>query len=169
MNKIESFKVDHTKLLPDFIFQDGIQRAIRPPPPSIYGSPTPTVNPALDGGAMHTIEHLCATYLRNSKAADDVIYFGPMGCRTGFTLLCSESLNRAMFWKLSNPPLNLRRNLKAKFRAKEEECGNYLYHDLPMARYYAKNILPTLKNTSPLNIKELCFGFPRQSLFNIRL
>ena len=145
MNKIESFKIDHTKLLPGLYLsrRDGNGQAVTSTFDLRFTHPNR--EPALDGAAMHTIEHLCATYLRNSEKKDDIIYFGPMGCRTGFYLvmfgaLCSEDV------------LEL---VKAAFRfvadftdeipgAAEAECGNFLYHDLPMARYYAKKYLADL-------------------------
>ena len=94
MNKIESFKVDHTKLLPGLYLSRRDSKGDTATSTFDLRFTHPNREPALDGGAMHTIEHLCATYLRNSKAADDVIYFGPMGCRTGFYLVPPDSRRR---------------------------------------------------------------------------
>ena len=104
----------------------------------------PNAEPAIHANAMHTIEHVVATYLRNSRFRDHVVYWGPMGCLTGFYFLTStereigpreiEPLLRAAFRHLANyrgpvpgaTPVN---------------CGNYLLHDLPMAKFEAKAFL----------------------------
>ena len=104
----------------------------------------PNAEPAIHANAMHTIEHVVATYLRNSRFRDHVVYWGPMGCLTGFYFLTStereigprevEPLVRAAFRHLANyrgpvpgaTPVN---------------CGNYLFHDLPVAKFEAKAFL----------------------------
>ena len=104
----------------------------------------PNVEPAIHPNAMHTIEHVVATYLRNSSFKYHVVYWGPMGCLTGFYFITStrheimpqeiERLMRAAFRHLANfrgavpgaTPLN---------------CGNYLLHDLAMAKYEAREFL----------------------------
>ena len=104
----------------------------------------PNAEPAIHANAMHTIEHVVATYLRNSPFRDHVVYWGPMGCLTGFYFIAStahailpreiEPLVRAAFRHLANyrgpvpgaTPVN---------------CGNYLFHDLPMAKFEAKAFL----------------------------
>ncbi|MBR1608128.1 MAG: S-ribosylhomocysteine lyase [Kiritimatiellae bacterium] len=104
----------------------------------------PNAEPAIHPGAMHTIEHVVATYLRNSRFRDHVVYWGPMGCLTGFYFLTNtpdaigpkriEPLIRAAFRHMANykgpvpgaTPVN---------------CGNYLLHDLPMAKWEARTFL----------------------------
>ena len=104
----------------------------------------PNAEPAIPANAMHTIAHVVATYLRNSRFRDHVVYWGPMGCLTGFYFLTStereigprevEPLVRAAFRHLANyrgpvpgaTPVN---------------CGNYLFHDLPVAKFEAKAFL----------------------------
>ena len=104
----------------------------------------PNAEPAIHANAMHTIEHVVATYLRNSRFRGHVVYWGPMGCLTGFYFLTStereigprevEPLVRAAFRHLANyrgpvpgaTPVN---------------CGNYLFHDLPVAKFEAKAFL----------------------------
>ena len=108
----------------------------------------PNVEPAIHPNAMHTIEHIVATYLRNSKFKDHVVYWGPMGCLTGCYLIvkgrptCEEIL-----------PLMIR---AFEFCALYEgevpgaapvQCGNYLLHDLPMAKYEARLFAQILKTT----------------------
>ena len=146
MKKIESFKVDHTKLLPGLYLSRRDSKGDTVTSTFDLRFTHPNREPALDGGAMHTIEHLCATYLRNSKAADDVIYFGPMGCRTGFYLVMFGELEPSDVLELVKSAFEFTAEFEGEIPgAKEEECGNYLYHDLPMARYYAKKYLADLE------------------------
>ena len=104
----------------------------------------PNKEPAIHPGAMHTIEHVVATYLRNSPFRDHVVYWGPMGCLTGFYFLTSTE--RAI------GPRDIEKLIRAAFRhmagyrgevpgATPVNCGNYLLHDLPMAKLEAKTFL----------------------------
>ena len=108
----------------------------------------PNTEPVIDMPAIHTIEHLGATYLRNSARSNEVVYFGPMGCRTGFYIL--------MFGDLF--PENMLDTVKDMCRfildyegeipgAKPEECGNYSEQNLSMAKYYIKKYLTCLTDT----------------------
>lgn len=129
MDKIPSFQKDHNKLMP------GLYKSME-----MQGVTTwdlrfkrPNEGDYITPKALHTCEHLLATVLRNSERGQDIIYFGPMGCRTGYYLLtvnmgfeevknlliesCAEAL------KLEEIPGN-----------KKQECGNYLEHDLDQAR-----------------------------------
>lgn len=119
----------------------------------------PNREPALHPGALHTIEHLAATYLRNDDEwKDRVVYWGPMGCLTGNYLLLRGDLQPTDIVEL------MRRTFKfvAEFEgevpgAKPRDCGNYLLHDLPMARLEAKKFLEeTLEN-----IKEENLSYPQ--------
>ncbi len=137
MEKIESFKVNHLKLSRGLYVSridcdDGKYVTTFDLRVTI-----PNKEPVMDTSALHTIEHLGATYLRNSNEKSKVIYFGPMGCRTGFYLV--------MFGKLkSNDVLNLVLDMCSfieKFDgeipgASPIECGNYLDQNLDMAKYY---------------------------------
>ncbi|MBQ7666481.1 MAG: S-ribosylhomocysteine lyase [Kiritimatiellae bacterium] len=104
----------------------------------------PNAEPAIHPGAMHTIEHVVATYLRNSAFKDNVVYWGPMGCLTGFYFITSTA-HEIM-------PREIEKLMRAAFRhmaryrgpvpgATPVNCGNYLMHDLPMAKYEAKAFL----------------------------
>ena len=84
----------------------------------------------LGNGELHTIEHLFATYARNSEVSDDVVYVGPMGCRTGFYLLVRDSVSHE-----GEIP-----------GSKRTECGNYAEHDLNAAKQTARDMLSVLKN-----------------------
>ncbi|MCR5635666.1 MAG: S-ribosylhomocysteine lyase [Clostridiales bacterium] len=129
MNKIESFKVDHTKL------KEGIYIS------RIDGDITtydlrfkkPNMGDYLSNNAMHTIEHLMATYLRNSDIADDVIYFGPMGCQTGFYLLIRNADNARVLESVKNALKSSIGHKGEVFGCSEIECGNYRSLDLKSA------------------------------------
>lgn len=95
--------------------------------------------------ALHTIEHIIATVLRNSSLKDDIIYFGPMGCRTGFYLLTAE-LGYADVLALLKESFAVALDLKEVPGSKREECGNYLEHDLGGALSEIKNYLGILNN-----------------------
>lgn len=146
MNKIESFQVDHQRLVPGLYLSRSDAKGSAVTTTFDLRLTRPNREPALEGGAMHTIEHLCATFLRNSAQREDIIYFGPMGCRTGFYLV--------MFGKLQ--PKDVLPLVKAAFEftagfegeipgASQTECGNYLYHNLPMARFYSRKYLDDLE------------------------
>ncbi len=93
--------------------------------------------------ALHTIEHLLATVLRNSYAKENIIYFGPMGCRTGFYLLTTR-LNRDEVLSLLTSCLEVALTFTTVPGSKREECGNYLEHDLDGAIYECKKYLEIL-------------------------
>ena len=93
--------------------------------------------------ALHTVEHLLATVLRNSEHKDNIIYFGPMGCRTGFYLL-TVNMNYAQVLELLKKSFALALTFKEVPGNKREECGNYLEHDLPDALNECKNYLEIL-------------------------
>ena len=104
----------------------------------------PNVEPAIHPNAMHTIEHLVATYLRNSPFKDHVVYWGPMGCLTGCYFITSTS-HEIMPREIA--PL-MRRAFRhvASYQgevpgATPVNCGNYLLHDLPMAKFEAKEFI----------------------------
>ena len=96
--------------------------------------------------ALHTIEHLLATVLRNSAEKDNVIYFGPMGCRTGFYLL-TVNLDRAEVLTLLKESCATALTLDEIPGSKREECGNYLEHDLIDAKRELALYAEILRNT----------------------
>lgn len=95
--------------------------------------------------ALHTVEHLLATALRNSEQKDCIIYFGPMGCRTGFYLL-TVKLNFTQVLNLLKQQLSVAISLNEIPGSKREECGNYLEHDLAAAKLECNKYLEILKN-----------------------
>lgn len=94
--------------------------------------------------ASHTIEHLLATVLRNSDKKDNIVYFGPMGCRTGFYLL-TAGLDYEAVYNLLKSSFELALEFTEVPGNKREECGNYLEHDLSGAIDECKNYLRILK------------------------
>lgn len=95
--------------------------------------------------AMHTVEHLMATVLRNSERKEDIIYFGPMGCRTGFYLL-TVNLGYGEVKNLLIKSLALCESFNEVPGNKREECGNYLEHDLTGAKAECANYLKILES-----------------------
>lgn len=102
----------------------------------------------LDPAASHTFEHLFATYVRNSKYADSIIYVGPMGCRTGFYLLVRDDLSHQQSLNLVRETLVFIRDFQGMIPgvASSAECGNYLEHNLEGARSTAMDMLNVLRD-----------------------
>ena len=103
----------------------------------------PNREPALHNGALHTIEHLAATYLRNNPEwKDRIIYWGPMGCLTGNYLLMRGDLQPNDILPLMQETFRFIANFEGEIPgAAPRDCGNYLLHDLPMARWEAQRFL----------------------------
>lgn len=154
MKKIPSFTIDHNQLLPgiyasrkDNVGNDVVTTFdIR--------MKAPNREPALHPGALHTIEHLAATYLRNNEEWQDrIVYWGPMGCLTGNYLLMKGDMKSEEIVKLMIETFEFVANYDGVVPGTEpQDCGNYLLHDLPMARYEAKQYLKVLKNIKPENL-----------------
>lgn len=107
--------------------------------------------------AAHTVEHLFATYARNSVHSDKVIYVGPMGCRTGFYFLVRDTLSQEQAIALVRDSMQFIRDFEGEIPGnKKEECGNYLDHDLTGAKAIGGEMYEVLKNwqVSDLKYKE---------------
>lgn len=143
MKKIPSFTIDHDKLL----------RGIYVSRKDSVGGDTvttfdirmkePNREPALHQGALHTIEHLAATFLRNDKEWQDrIVYWGPMGCLTGNYLLLKGDFESRDIVDLMTRTFRFIADYDGEIPgAAPKDCGNYLLQDLPMARYEAKKYL----------------------------
>jgi S-ribosylhomocysteine lyase len=108
----------------------------------------------LPNGAMHTFEHLFATYARNSEFADDVIYVGPMGCRTGFYLLLRDNVSRADAIRLMQEVLAFVFDFEGEIPGtNRRECGNYLEHDLAAAKEVARDMSAVLADWTEEKMK----------------
>lgn len=105
-------------------------------------------NVYLDNDGLHTFEHLFATYVRNSKYSDDVVYAGPMGCRTGFYFLTRDSIRKDDAIKLVQAAVAFIKDYNGDIPGAQEakECGNYLDHNIEKAKTYAKDFSIVIKN-----------------------
>lgn len=114
----------------------------------------PNREPAMGQGALHTIEHLAATYLRNSEWADRIIYWGPMGCCTGCYFLAKGDLTPQDIVPLMTDTFRFVRDFEGEIPgAAPKDCGNYLLHDLPMAKWEsAKYVSEVLEQMSEANM-----------------
>lgn len=155
MNKIPSFTIDHNRLL----------RGIYVSRKDAVGTETvttfdirmkePNREPVVHAGALHTIEHLAATFLRNdSEWKDRVIYWGPMGCLTGNYLILQGDLQSEDIVDLMRRTFRFIANYEGEIPgAAPQDCGNWLLHDLPMARWEARKFLnEVLDNIKPENL-----------------
>lgn len=110
----------------------------------------PNAGDYVSNGALHTFEHLFATYARNTKFSDSVIYVGPMGCRTGFYFLLRDSVSREEAIALVQESFAFIAEFEGEIPgATHRECGNYLEHDLEGARKVAMDMLQVLKDWTP--------------------
>lgn len=154
MKKIPSFTIDHNQLLPGIYVsrKDNVGNDVVTT--FDIRMKAPNREPALHPGALHTIEHLAATYLRNNEEWQDrIVYWGPMGCLTGNYLLMKGNMKSEEIVKLMIETFEFVANYDGVVPGTEpQDCGNYLLHDLPMARYEAKQYLKVLKNIKPENL-----------------
>ena len=109
---------------------------------------TPNKEPVMSTAEVHTIEHLGATFLRNHPTMKErVVYFGPMGCRTGFYFLVRDKISHQEALDLFRESLNFIKDFTGKIPGTNKiECGNYLEHDLEGAKKIAKDMSEVLKN-----------------------
>lgn len=143
MERIKSFTVNHDVLTPGIYISridgDIVTYDIR--------VKKPNGGDYLANGAMHTIEHIFATFVRNSKFGGDVIYFGPMGCRTGFYLLLRSGVSTAEAVALIKEAFAFIAEFKGEIPGNTRiECGNYLEHDLDGATAEARAMNAVIKN-----------------------
>lgn len=148
MEKIASFTIDHTRLLPgiyvsrkDYVGSEVLTtfdlRITRP-----------NFEPVMNTAEVHTIEHLGATFLRNHpQYGGKIVYFGPMGCRTGFYLILAGDYTSADIVPLITETFEFIRDYQGAVPgACAKDCGNYLDMNLPMANYLGKKYLEILYN-----------------------
>jgi S-ribosylhomocysteine lyase len=144
MEKIASFNINHdilqkgmyvSRIDGDVVTYD-IRMAV--PNKGVY----------LENAAMHTFEHLFATYARNAKYSNSVIYVGPMGCRTGFYFILRDNVSSEQSLGFVRESLEFIRSFDGAIpgAASSAECGNYLEHDLPAAKKIAEDMAKVLKN-----------------------
>lgn len=151
MEKIASFQIDHTRLQPGLYISrtdgDVVTYDLR--------FVKPNTPPYLETNAMHTIEHLFATYVRSSRFGRGILYFGPMGCRTGFYLLTRtgdhpDAVLPADLIALVLDTLCFIAAFEGEIPgASAAECGNWREHNLPLAREYARCYAQVLQGYTP--------------------
>ncbi len=143
MEKIASFTVNHLKLLPGIYVsrKDRVGKEIVTT--FDIRMTAPNREPVINTAEIHTIEHLGATFLRNHPTwKDKVIYFGPMGCRTGFYLLLAGDYESEDIISLLREMFEFVCHFEGEIPgAAPEACGNYLDQNLPMAKYLAEKYL----------------------------
>lgn len=153
MEKIKSFQVDHRKLDKGFYISriDG----------DVYTYDLrfckPNTGEILDNVTMHTIEHMLATFTRNSRIADSVVYFGPMGCQTGFYFLVRDNVTPDKAMDIIKDAIRKTiAHTGEVYGASEIECGNYKTLDLERAKKACIDYLEVLVNTEKvMNYEEV--------------
>ena len=143
MEKIASFTIDHNKLQPGVYVsrQDNVGEGIITT--FDIRMTSPNEEPVMNIAEMHALEHLMATFLRNhADYKDEVIYFGPMGCRTGFYLLLAGDYKSSDIVPLLTEAFKFVANFEGEIPgASAKDCGNYLDMNLDMAQYHARHFL----------------------------
>ena len=143
--KIESFKIDHNKLTPGIYVSrtdgDIVTYDLR--------TRKPNCGDYMDNATMHSVEHMIATYIRSSSIADDIIYFGPMGCQTGFYLLVRNADNDTVLAVLKDTLEKVITHIGEVFGASAIECGNYANLDIELAKKECRRYLDVLNAYTP--------------------
>ena len=139
IDKIKSFKINHLELFSGLYvsrkdkFGDCVITTFD------LRITAPNREPVIDISSLHTIEHMAATYFRNGKQKDNIVYFGPMGCRTGCYLLMFGDLISEDVYDLVIDMCDFIIGYEGEVPgARPDECGNYLEQNLNMAKYYIK-------------------------------
>ncbi len=155
MEKIASFTIDHLRLLPGIY----VSRKDRIGAETITSfdirMTRPNAEPVMNTAEMHALEHLIATFLRNHPVYKDrVIYFGPMGCRTGFYLLLGGDMSSEEVLPLVRESFEFTRDFVGEIPgANARDCGNFHDMNLPMAKYLSdKYLREVLYNIKPENL-----------------
>lgn len=149
MKTIESFLVDHTVLTAGIYLSrvdgDAVTYDLR--------LKRPNVEKVLDNAPIHTIEHLFATYVRNSKYSESIIYFGPMGCRTGFYFIVRDNMSHETVVSLVKEAFDFIAAYDEEIPGvSAKECGNYLDHDLDGAKREAAIYADAIKDLTAADI-----------------
>ena len=153
MEKIASFTIDHLRLLPGVYVSRKDKVGENTITTFDIRMTRPNFEPVMNTAEVHTIEHLAATFLRNHKSyKDKTIYFGPMGCRTGFYLLLAGDYKSSDIVPLMIEMFEFMRDYKGEVPgASPKDCGNYLDMNLPMANFlsgrFLDNVLYKIDNS----------------------
>ena len=159
MDLIPSFSIDHTKIIPG-IFESRVD-TIGDEVLTTFDVrlKQPNAEPAVAPAAMHTMEHVIATYLRNHPEwKDKLIYWGPMGCLTGFYIIVKGRPAASEMYPVMLESFRYMSDYEGEVPgATPENCGNYLMHDLPMAKWEAARYVEYLTNAD----RDLIFTYPK--------
>lgn len=154
MEKIESFRINHLKLLPGLYVSRKDKKDSVTVTTFDLRITAPNKEPVIDMPALHTIEHLGATFLRSGDSKDSIVYFGPMGCRTGCYLVAFGDLTSEDIFPLVTDMCDFIVNYEGEIPgATPAECGNYSEQNLNMAKYYIERYRESL-------IKDRRFTYP---------
>jgi S-ribosylhomocysteine lyase len=148
MEKITSFTIDHIKLQPGLYVSRKDKVGSETVTTFDLRLTNPNEEPVMNTAEIHTMEHLAATYLRNEPVwKEKVLYFGPMGCRTGFYLLLAGDYESADVVELVKNCFDFIRDFRGEVPgASAKDCGNYLDMNLPMANYWGAKYANLLAN-----------------------
>lgn len=156
METIASFTVDHIRLMPGLYVSRKDSRDGTAVTTFDLRVTKPNREPVMDMPSVHTVEHLGATFLRNSAWKDEVIYFGPMGCRTGFYLVMFGDLSPEDVYPLVLEMCDFILSFEGDIPgAAPEQCGNWSEQNLDMAKYYIGKYRKSL-------VEEKNFCYPGQ-------
>ena len=155
MEKIASFKIDHLRLKPGAYVSRRDQYGETIITTFDLRFKEPNKEPVLDQPALHTIEHLCATFLRShTDWQSRVVYFGPMGCRTGFYLILEGDLTSAGILPLLLEMFNWIDKFEGDIPgASPIECGNWREQNIDMAKWESRRYAALLKNAGKDNLE----------------
>ena len=148
MQKITSFTIDHTRLLPGiYVSRIDENNGLKVTTFDLRLK-TPNADTVIDTASLHALEHLGATYLRNSEIKDKIVYFGPMGCRTGFYLIVFGEVSSKEIYPYVLDMLDFIISYTGEIPgASPVECGNYKDLDLDGAKLHANAYREILLNT----------------------
>ncbi len=154
MEKITSFTIDHIKLQPGLYVSRKDKVGSETVTTFDLRITKPNAEPVMNTAEVHTIEHLGATYLRNCQGLKEkVLYFGPMGCRTGFYLLLAGDYTSREVLPLVTDCFRFIRDYRGEVPgASPADCGNYLDMNLPMANYWGGRYAGVLENIQPCQL-----------------
>ena len=139
MKTIESFTVNHLDLFPGLYVSRRDRRGGCCVTTFDMRMTAPNREPVMDMPAVHTIEHMGATFLRSSERADDIVYFGPMGCRTGFYIVMFGEFGAEDVCGLVEEMCDFILGYESEIPgARPEQCGNWSEQNLNMAKYYIR-------------------------------
>lgn len=149
IQKIQSFTVDHDKLEPGLY----ISRADGTVTTYDLRTRKPNAGDYMDNLTMHSVEHLFATYIRSSSIGSKVLYFGPMGCQTGFYLLVDSTPKEQVLEAIEAVLRQIIAYTGPVFGAARKECGNYRNLNLEAAQLECRRYLQVLEDAAPITFQ----------------